>query len=228
MKKLFYYLLPLCMLFACTKEEETGPVLTIDDDFEQDNNGWVTGFADYRVGEETKFELQSSRMALPAPLNENKMGIFISGRNLSDDLFMYVTKQLTGLEPNTTYTAKFIIDVASNAPSNAVGVGGAPGESVFLGIGVTATEPQKVVEGEMYRMNIDKGNQASEGSSRKVIGHIANGTNGSNYVLLNKLGEFTFTTNNNGTAWAMVSTDSGFEATTALYYDRISIAIFRN
>ncbi len=99
----------------------------------------------------------------------------------------------------------------------------APGEGVALGIGITLIEPIKVVNGSYFRMNIDKSNQGHSGKDRKVIGNIANGTNATQYVLLQKTGEFTFTTDNTGKAWATVSTDSGFEATTALYYTKIKL-----
>lgn len=201
--------------------------MIVESSFEQDNGGWITGFADYGVGREADFELTSNRSSLPAPLPNNRMGIYISGKNLSDDLFMYLKKEITGLQPNAAYTANFTIRLASNAPSNAVGVGGPPGESVFLGIGITSIEPQKVSTSGMYRMNIDKGNQSASGKDRKVIGNIANGTSESKYVLLEKTGTFDFVSPQSGSVWATVSTDSGFEATTALYYDYIKIEFVR-
>lgn len=223
MKQILIPLLFVLLLQACTKEDNNAPAVTLTNDFEQNTDGWIAAFADYRVGAESIYELTSSHTNLPAPLDQSKKAIFISGKNLSDDLFMYLKKEVTGLKPNTSYTATFEIDIASNAPSNAVGVGGPPGESVYLGIGITTIEPAKVADGDIYRMNIDKGNQSLGGPQRKVIGNIANGTSESKYVLLKKTGEFTFTTSNTGTVWAMVSTDSGFESTTALYYDRIKI-----
>ena len=224
--KLFTLLVILSIgALSCKKDNTASGNILYEYNFEQDLQGWNTGFADYTVGAEAEFELQTNHTYLPAPLNTNKKALFISGKNLSDDLFMYLKKELSGLQPNTNYKALFTIKVASNAPSNAIGVGGAPGESVYLGIGITQKEPDKIIDGPIYRMNIEKGNQSTGGKDRKVIGNIANGTSESNYVMLTKKGEFLFTTNDTGTVWAMVSTDSGFESTTALYYDDIKIEL---
>jgi hypothetical protein len=122
--------------------------------------------------------------------------------------------------------ARFTVLFASNAPSGMIGVGGAPGESVYMGIGITKTEPASVIDDEgLHRMNIDKGHQATEGPDRKVIGDIANGTDQWVYTLVQREGEFMFTTDNSGTVWATVSTDSGFEGTTSLYYTKITLDI---
>lgn len=230
MKQWTFFLLLLVAVAGCKKENNNdGAAVRVMDNFEAGDNGWMAGFAEYTVSNEAGFELQSGIRNLPAPLDQNKKGYFISGTNLSDNLFMFLKKKITGLAPNTPYEARFKIHLASNAPSNAVGIGGAPGESVFLGIGVINKEPIATAESGFMEMNIDKGNQATGGSARKVIGNIANGRsiNNNEYVLLQKEGNFTFTSSSDGTVWAMVSTDSGFEGNTALYYDAIEIAIYR-
>lgn len=226
MKQMMMILCAGMLLSACKKNDVSrNAVLVVSDSFESGANGWEAGFADYNAGEETRFELESGIRNAPAPLDQSNKAYFISGRNLSDDLFMYLKKKITGLQPNTTYRAEFRFGLASNAPSGAVGIGGAPGESVYLGIGVVKQEP--VAKGEDMTINIDKGNQATDGPDRKIIGNIANGTSNDAYVLLQKQGSFDFTTGSNGTVWAMVSTDSGFEGTTSLYYTNIEIKIFR-
>lgn len=229
MKTLMYFFLSL-LAVGCIKEDANdGAVLRLSDNFETGNNGWIAGFADYNSSNEAMFELESGIRNLPAPLDQTKKGYFISGANLSDDLFMYLKKKITGLAANTAYQARFQFSLASNAPSNAVGIGGAPGESVYFGIGVVTKEPVTVAENGFVEINIDKGNQSGGGPDRKVIGHIANGKslNETEYVLLQKEGNFNFTTGADGTVWAMVSTDSGFEGKTSLYYDGINIAIYR-
>jgi hypothetical protein len=100
---------------------------------------------------------------------------------------------------------------------------------VAFGIGVTTAEPVNVLAANgYYRLNLDKGNQINGGPARKVIGTMGNGYDTWRYVLLRKEGTFSFTTDHTGKAWATVSTDSGFEATTSLYYSRITIEFREN
>ena len=214
------------LFFSCSKESQQGigtDSFTVENSFDLDTESWIAGFADYCVGEEAFFELASGHKFLPDPLNQADGAFFISGDNHSDDLFMFLKKEIAGLKPNSSYSAKFTIDFASDAPSNWVGIGGPPGEAVVLGIGITVIEPIKVVNKNYYEMNIDKGNQIKGGPARKVIGNVANGTDLNQYVLLQKSGEFDFRTDNTGKVWATVSTESGFEGTTALFYSKIKI-----
>jgi hypothetical protein len=50
----------------------------------------------------------------------------------------------------------------------------APGESVYLKVGISVEEPLPVQEGGDWRMNIDKGNQGTDGKDARVIRTIAN------------------------------------------------------
>ncbi len=79
---------------------------------------------------------------------------------------MYYKSRLTGLMPNTLYRAGFVLGLATNAPRGCTGVGGAPGESVYLKAGVSAVEPVAILAGDGHlRMNIDKGNQSNGGAA---------------------------------------------------------------
>jgi len=152
--------------------------------FEEDQQGWVTGFADLPADfDETFYELDSGWGVLPSGLDGN--AINLSGHNHSDDLFMFLKVQVDGLKPNTAYQAEFTIDLASNVPEGMMGIGGSPGESVFVKAGATTIEPEVItdragattIEPEVItdsdgwlRMNIDKGNQASEGEDMINLG----------------------------------------------------------
>ena len=54
------------------------------------------------------------------------------------------------------------------------GVGGAPGESVWIKAGATAIEPLAIRDSSYLRMNIDIGNQSGGGAHAVVLGDIAN------------------------------------------------------
>ena len=101
-------------------------------------------------------------------------GLFISGNNHSDDLFMFLKRQIVGLKPNTLYTLAFEATLESNIPPGSFGIGGSPGESVYVKIGASSQEPQKIAKAGFYFLNVDKGNQAQGGADAIVTGSLAN------------------------------------------------------
>ncbi|SFQ00820.1 hypothetical protein SAMN04515674_108135 [Pseudarcicella hirudinis] len=219
-------------IFSCKKSStdvtptpDPTPNLTLNDTFEKSFQGWVGGFSDYPVGSEAFYELKFSQEYLPQPLDTTQKAIRISGNNHSDDLFMFLKKKLTGFKANKSYSGAFEVSFASSAAQNMAGAGGAPGEDVSFGIGITSIEPLKVIDSvsHSYKMNIKKINQSKSGDDMKVIGNVANGTNLSKFTIIKRTGEFTGKTDANGNFWLIVGTDSGFESTTTLYYTGIKV-----
>jgi hypothetical protein len=194
-------------------------MVVIDDDFATGPRGWTAGFADYPPAA----DLVADHRARPAHLG-GADSWYISGRNFSDDLFMYFKKQVSGLQPNATYDVQFEIEFATQAPDGSFGIGGSPANSVIFKAGATVVEPKSVLEKGMYRMNIDKGNQQSEGADTDNLGDIAKPDDGNwNFVMVsrdNLAQPFPVTTDANGRVWLIFGTDSGFEGTTSLYYTR--------
>jgi hypothetical protein len=151
--------------------------------------------------------------------------------NRSDDMFMYLKRHISGedgLKPNQAYELSFKIVFASNAASGCVGVGGAPGESVYLKAGASADEPVSVLgPGSALTVNIDKGQQAAGGRDAGVAGNIANGRpcEGMEQPYVRVERSYTHgvvRTDNRGALWLVVGTDSGFEGLTGLYYETIT------
>jgi hypothetical protein len=197
-------------------------------DFKTDLESWQGDFADYPVGEETFYELDVAFSKLPETLDEDQNAIKQTGNNHSDDLFMFLKRKVTGLQPGQPYAVTFTIEFATNAADNSFGVGGSPGSSVFIKAGATQIEPKKEVDSlAHYRMNIDKGNQASEGKNMINLGDFSNGLEEDKYALKSLKNEkpFNVTADENGEIWLVVGTDSGFEAPTTIYYNKISIVL---
>lgn len=198
-------------------------------DFIRSSEGWEGDFSDYPEGEEDFYELTWGWKPLPEPLKGR--GIFISGNNHSDDLFMFIRRRLTSLKPRTSYNLTFTIRFATNAPKGCMGVGGPPGEGVTVKAGAAVIKPEPFISGNNhYAMNIDKGNQAGGGKDAVVLGDIANtNTDCHNWVyemkqLENTNAPFKVTSGEDGAIWIVIGTDSGFEATTSLYYSNIEIS----
>ncbi|MGN7885679.1 hypothetical protein ACN9ML_04615 [Dyadobacter endophyticus] len=229
MKK-FALMLGLPFLFLSCNDDDGAvvlpPKMELNDQFNSDKQGWTAGFSDYPVKMDSDWKLEEGIASLPAPLDTQKKGFRISGNNHSDDLFMYFKKKMTGLKPNQEYNAAFTLEFASDAPSDGwLGVGGAP-NAVSVGIGAVPIEPKTTVDNlDHYRMNIDKIQQKNDGKDMKVIGDIGNGTDKVGYKLLTKTGEFKGKTDANGNLWLIFGTDSGFEATTTLYYTSVKVKL---
>lgn len=194
--------------------------------FQNGSLGWAGDFADYPAGEEDFYQLEYGFSRLPAHLDPARpFALVLAGRNYSDDLCMFLRRKVSGLSPNTDYAVRLRVRVASNAPAGAVGIGGAPGESVALKAGVALERP--VANPVTRLLNIDKGNQSVGGEDAMVLGNIAVPTSISvpRYrfkVLSNRNDPFLFRTDATGAAWLFVATDSGFEGYTRLMVTRVS------
>lgn len=219
-------------LAGCTMSGDEGGILVFSHtfDFSREQGDWVVDFSDFPASsaDTVGYDLYSAYTDRPANLGANLKSILISGMNHSDDLFMFMKRKVTGLSPNTDYAIVFDVELASNAPQGAAGVGGAPGESVYLKAGAIGMEPKPVIDANQYVLNIDKGNQSTPGESTVILGNIAVGPYTSEYTLIrrtNSGSQFPFIAraNSKGELWLIVGTDSGFEGRTTVFYTRISV-----
>ncbi len=215
------FCLSLLTLLAGCKNDDPH---TVRIDFTQSTQGWVGGFADYPIGEEAFFELEADYRALRAPLNTSQNAQYISGNNHSDDLWMYYKGQVAGLDANRRYAVRFDVEIATNVENGCVGVGGAPGEGVTVKAGASTSEPQAVMVGADWRMNVAKGMQTNGGENALAIGDVANTVPCGEprrwelKQLSSGLEALQVETDGSGSVWLFVGTDSGFEATTRIYY----------
>jgi hypothetical protein len=226
--------LVLCALTGCARQlSAPEDMVELSFGFEAGPEDWRGAFADYPSGREQDFRLTFEHRALPGELAPQGKALYLAGDNRSDDLFMFLTREVTGLRPQASYAVTFELVLASNAGSGCAGIGGAPGESVYLKAGASSTEPRAIADADgSLRLNVDKGIQSSGGANAQVLGNIANGlpecspeapfrlitrSNAGNPLLT--------TTDERGALWLLVGTDSGFEGTTVLYYDTIRVTL---
>jgi hypothetical protein len=218
------------LLTSCSTKYEKSYQFTYT--LNEDQEGWTAGFADLPADyDPTFYALDSGWGKLPSGLEGS--AIYLSGNNNSDDLFMFIQQHITGLKPETTYRVDFSVDLASNTPAGMMGIGGSPGESVYMKAGAVNTAPEIVTDDiNWLRMNIDKGNQASEGKDMINLGTIANPNidldtfTGEEYAIMNLNNQelsFRVTSDADGSIWVIIGSDSGFEGATTLYYDAIEI-----
>jgi hypothetical protein len=198
-------------------------------DFTSSAEGWTGGFADYPSGQESFYELEFAQAALPTEVGPGG-GLRTAGNNHSDDLFMFVARDITGLAPSSSYTLDIQARIATNAPSDCSGIGGAPGTSVFFKIGATNVAPVSAPiadASQFMQMNIDKGNQGSGGADMDVAGDIGNNKlcPDETYELKTLSRTLTVTSDATGRVWIVLGTDSGFEGKTVLFYDRVTVSL---
>lgn len=215
----------MSILAGTAAAKETTAGLTFD--FNQNDGGFTPIFSDYpnEQGVEEFYELRSGHEEVP--IAEAGKGLFLSGNNHSDDLFMGYYKDLSGLVPETEYQFTVRFQLATNVENDMIGIGGAPGESVFVKCGVASKEPENSLDSlNHFCLNIDKGSQSTSGSDMIVVGNLAKEE-------INRPGEYEFNeietkviarTDEAGTAYLVIGTDSGFEGVTSFYLDDISVS----
>ena len=206
-----------------------GDEVDLSFDFERDAQGWMVGFADLPVDYDNSiYELNHGHRTLPDGLEGS--GIYVQGHNRSDDLFMFLKRRVDGLRPNTTYAVSVSIDLATNVSAGLIGIGGSPGESVFVKAAASTVEPLAKEDGNRYlRMNIDKGNQSRGGESMVVLGNVANPDVQNREYRIKTLDNtdlpLSVNADSEGAVWLIAGTDSGFEGLSRLYYDRIAYTL---
>lgn len=206
------------------------PQVRVAFDFTTGAQGFTADFADYAPGMETGSEgivFVSDVRRLPAPL-DNRFGLLVGGTNRSDDLFLYIWREVTGLVPGQRYRVETEITFATNAVANCVGVGGAPGESVVVKAGASPVRPAKALTAQnYYKVNFDKdaGPLTVGGTQAFSIGDVAGGagTCDARVYAIKTLRSAadrmpTLTADASGRLWIVIGTDSGFEARTEIYY----------
>lgn len=202
--------------------------------FDEGPDGWIAGFADYPVDADLDiYDLEADWRQLPPNLDGKSL--YSRGTNRSDDLWMFWKRSIEGLDPNTDYSVAITIELASNVPEGLLGVGGSPGESVYVKAGAATAEPDVEVDDlGWWRFTADQGIQSSGGEDALVVGTMANPeldpetADGMTFELMSLDTEgqtLTATTDASGVLWVFVGTDSGFEGRTDIYYDRIMVSL---
>lgn len=189
---------------------------------------WTADFSDYPLADEEQYELTAEYTTVPVDEEFNRHVLLLSGNNHSADLFMFIKREVRGLEPYTRYNVKLSSFIWTNVGENCVGVGGTQGESVLIKGGATLIEPYQAD----YYMNVDIGLPSEGGADAYVLGDITEPSldcSGERYAFKqfsqDSESDFMITTDHNGTAWVFLGADSGYEGVTKLYISSVT-AVF--
>jgi len=218
----------LLFLPGCSEEEPLAPVepVTLTFDFGEGLHEWRGGFADYPAGQEGTYGFLWSYGPVPRGVEGRTRGILMGANNHSDDLFMYLKRRVDGLLPGREYAVRLTVTFATREGAGCVGIGGAPGESVYVKAGAAAVEPVAEVDDQgWYRLNVDKGNQARGGRNARVIGDVAHpdlSCDGSGWAVktltMADSQAVVVRADSGGRLWLLGGTDSGYEGNTTLVY----------
>lgn len=219
-------ILTLGLLAGCspTGSPDGGPDLALEDNFRESPGEWEPFFTDFNIEQEDGMNLRAEYRSLPEPLDTTDNGHFISAVNRSDDVKMMFRKQVQNLEPNTAYSVQFDLRFATEVPSGCVGIGGPPGEAVRVIADASRARPEPVLVNEYLRLNIQQSGDSQEWYQNAIMGDIANSReceDGYQYEikeLNSEQGHATVISDENGSAWMMFGTRSGFEGQTDLFY----------
>ena len=223
-------LLAGALLGACSHVIGPAGPLAFTFDFDRGPQGFVADFADYPPEHAEIYELTADYRAIPPPL-DSQSGLFISGINRSDDLFMFYRGALDGLTPGARYAAAVSVEIATDTPSGCVGVGGSPGESVWIKAGASVEEPVPVRDGNYLRMNVNVGSQSNSGTQAVVLGNVANSRTcdearrWETKALAEQDVSAPLLAPPDGRAWLLIGADSGFESLTQVFFTRVSVTL---
>ena len=221
-----------------TFAQQTPAPVSVSFDFRDGSLGWEADFADYppATNKNDLYELRADIRSLPPELGVSGNGFYIQGASRSDDLFMFIKRRLdssNGIVAGQTYQVNFTLVFASPTQSGCVGVGGAP--DIALKAGATPAEPIAILDKSplfpWLRMNVGKGGQIYGDLAASTTGSTANGipcgSQPAKYVSIQRNHQHTSLVNANsrGEIWLLIGTDSTFEGTTAIYYQRIDVTL---
>ncbi|WP_229507230.1 hypothetical protein [Pseudoduganella rivuli] len=223
----------LALLAACGGDNHAMPpqgalppvlkAVQITADFNQGIDGWKGDSSDYSDADKPE-NLVFEQRALSAPLSGK--GYYVAGTNRSDDLFLYVKKQFGGFVPSASYKVTFTVKFATDVPTGCMGVGGSPGESVWVVGAASDIEPKSVINNGRNELNIDRGNQGGGGKAGQVLGTIGNSVPDCGKAVfesktLKSKEALTVKADAEGKLWLVVGIDSGFESASHLTFQSV-------
>jgi hypothetical protein len=202
---------------------------TFNFDFNDVQDGWVSGAADFPQAQAGAVGAFGAVQPLPAPLTTTKSGLYLRGTNVSGDLFLFQKRFFSGLAGLVTYTISLQLEVAT---SYQAGCTTGPGPATFVKAGVSVIEPVTTTDGQgVVRMNIDKGAGTAAGDFLQ-LGDIRNGLSGcpaagtfglKTTVLRTQ--PTTLTTGSDGGFWLFIGTQSSFAGQHEIYITGMKLVV---
>ena len=148
---------------------------------------------------------------------------------------MLLHTPIKGLAANSSYHATFKATIATNVNNQCFGIGGGPhAVSVKAGLSLHKPSVSTPENDDHLRLNIDLGNNAQDGVNGITLGDIGapdllDCDLGSSLFAIKEFDsqliekELTINTDDKGTVYFSVATDSGFEGPTTMLFTQASV-----
>lgn len=195
--------------------------------FADSASGWTADFADYPL-DSTGYQLHFKHDTLPYVINpdSSRYSLKLSGTNKNGNgLFMFVKRKISGLKPNTPYEVLLNVRLASKDPISNNSLDDTSGELVYLKFGALTAEPESILIDNYHTVNFDKGTGAVGGENVMLAGNLGVATTTKYYTFITRNGGnnnfVRATSDDQGSMWLMVGTDSRFGGRTIVYYTQI-------
>ncbi len=239
--------------YSCSDDEDTinepigdeGVELTYD--FDSGDEGWNAALADFPIDEEDLYAFDVEQTT--SPVDDEDGALRLSASNPNDVLFMYASKQISGLEPLTQYQVSYTIDVVSSVTIDTTGTVtdttgivndttdvGDVDEGLFTSLndtlvikaGATSEEPvtQANQNNFLELIGIDIGDPGVDGVDLVVIGSFPADTTEVGFTdqTVSNTSPISVSTNEDGDLWLLIGTEtSGTE--TEVYFNSINVVI---
>lgn len=219
--------------------------------FEANDEGWDAGIVGILADEEDIYGFEVDHVT--APYDENSGALLLSASNPNNNLFMYASKHVTGLEANTRYEVSYSIRFASvvdidttgivvdvdttGTVTDTTGIGNDTtgyfanvNDTVIIKAGAINEEPLVAEDETNYLelVGIDVGEPGADGNHLVVIGSFKADADDTSYTLQTASTEnpISVMTNNDGDLWLIIGAES-FGTSTEIYIDRIDVEIER-
>jgi len=223
---------------GCDLTGNNEPTVTYEADFREDETlNWEPFYTGYPVSYEGNMGFDHGLRTLPEPLNTTEQGYYITAFNRSDNVKMLFRNKIDALQPNTTYRVQFTVRFATETPSGCLGTGGAPGESVKVIADASNVRPEPIIDGEgedeYYLLNTQYMGDSQDWYQNAIMGDISNSReceDGYEYEIKEVSSDryhTTVTSDEDGEAWLLFGTRSGFESQTELFYTYIKADFIR-
>lgn len=160
----------ILLLTGCLNTEPTASIFDFDMNIVGEN--WTPRAANVPADRLAEVGVVGEWRELPAPLPTARKAVYLAGTNVTGDLFLFTQKRFTGLAPNTTLTASFAVQFATNIH---LGCTTGIGPTTLIKAGTSLAELTSEPDNQgILRVSANVGAHASAGDFT-LLGDIRNG-----------------------------------------------------
>lgn len=211
-------------LVSCKGGTDTLPIKFFTSTFQRDAEDWTGDVALFKNGQQDTIAFNIKQGKIPGSTDSTSRGLSVSGKNIGDNLFLFIKKKITGLDPALTYKVAYQINIGTSYPDTV----GSAGRLIFIKAGASPNEPVKELKNNYYNVSIDLGSLSQSGAEMMYLGTAGNGLDSVAYrsiVRTNANLAVEVKPNAAGEIWLCVGAETSYKGLIQLYYDRIYTAV---